>query len=831
MLPAPLPSNEAARRLLLQELELLDGSSDPVLDGLVRSASVLTHSPIALVSLVDEDRQVFKARVGLDADSTPRSAAFCAHTILGSGLLEVPDAREDPRFADNPLVTGQPFIRFYAGAPVGVGDLQLGTLCVLDHEPRRLDDAQRSALADLARAVSHWLEHRHNRLALRESQIRLADIIQAASDWLWEADPAGRLTWRSEGMTGALGLGDDASDANIGHLDLLDDLGEALEPPRRLYHLLQHPARFRLAVVARAGGTSVQHFNVSAVPKFDDEHRLIGWRGVLKDISEVVRERRRAAERWLPLPKLAALLPGLIYQYRQWPDGHDAFPYASDGIETIYELRPLDVRHDARQVFDRLHPDDAPSVARSIAQSAEQLTPWRQEYRVVLPQAGVRWLEGHATPERLADGGCLWHGFITDVTERREIEALRRAKQAAERANEAKTAFLSRASHELRTPLNAIIGFTQLMQADADLPEHTREQLGFVRHAGASLLGLVNDMLDLAGAEQGQRPLRREAVDAHDVVRHSLKLIEPLAAERAVDLADAVVSPGLRVQGDERALGQVLLNLLSNAVKYNRSGGAVHLRAVRRGGRALLSVEDTGPGMSSDQLARLFEPFNRLGAEYSGIPGSGLGLVISRQLVESMGGSLNVLSQAGRGSRFIVKLPLADEETGLSTPATASAISTPLRRQPPADATRPLSVAQADGLPVERPRAPADVVLLYVEDDPVSGLLLQAALEDLIVVHVARSLEAARLWLRTVTPALIVSDMNLPDGNGLDLLHGLAEDPRLQDVTCIALSADAMPPQVKAALEGGFEDYWFKPLDIRAVRDQVAGLLRVALSR
>jgi PAS domain S-box-containing protein len=812
MVVAPLPVFEAARLQALLALDVLDTGSDPVLDGLVRSASVLCSAPIALVTLVDSHRQVFKARVGIDSEGTPRDLAFCGHAILDEGLFEVPDAQADTRFADNPLVVGEPHVRFYAGVPIGAAGLAVGTLCVLDREPRRLGAAQRQGLVDLARAVSHWLEHRRAQLALQDSQARLADIMQAASDWLWEADAHGHLTWSTPGLHDALGM---ANDDAFSSAALLDELGQPTEPPRLLAELLRIPNRFRLVLVAQRTTREPRHFNLSAVPRFDAQGRHTGWRGVVKDVSDIVLARRAAAERWRPLAKIGTHVPGVIFQYRAWPDGHSAFPYASQGIEAIYEVSPEEVRHDATRVFGRLHPDDSERVRAGIERSRHHLTPWRMEYRVNLPRRGLRWIEGHSTPERLADGSTIWHGFITDVTERREVEQLRREMLATERTARAKSEFFSRASHELRTPLNAIIGFTQLLQHDDDLPARARAQLGHVQHAGGRLLDLVNDMLELARSEQDQRPISMAPVSARRAVERSMALIDPLAREHGLALIAPMAGADFTVLADPRALDQALLNLLSNAAKYNRRGGWILITLTEQDGRGCIGVVDTGPGLTAEQQSHLYEPFNRLGAEHSGLPGSGLGLVITRQLIEQMNGSLEVHSEVGVGCRFVIALPLARTPRG----AWAGEAQTGLRNEDPAPTG-----------PATRPVAHSRPIMLYVEDDPVSGLLLTAVLEQIAEVKVASTLRTALEHLGQSTPALVISDINLPDGTGLDLVQHLRSSPALSKVPCIALSANARREQAQAALDRGFDDYWIKPLDIAVVREEVAERLRTAAS-
>jgi signal transduction histidine kinase len=240
---------------------------------------------------------------------------------------------------------------------------------------------------------------------------------------------------------------------------------------------------------------------------------------------------------------------------------------------------------------------------------------------------------------------------------RRAEQAIEQAKREADRANRAKSDFLSKMSHELRTPLNAILGFGQLLQLDDLTPEQS-ESVDHMLRGGRHLLELINEVLDISRIESGNLSLSPEPVDLAEVVRDTVDLIRPLAAERGITIqAPAPDDPTLAVQADRQRLKQVLLNLASNAVKYNRHAGTIRVAYQRTsGGRVRIAVQDTGPGLSADKLARLFSPFDRLGAEETEVEGTGMGLALSKGLVEAMGGDLTADSVEGRGTTFTVEL-------------------------------------------------------------------------------------------------------------------------------------------------------------------------------
>jgi len=264
-----------------------------------------------------------------------------------------------------------------------------------------------------------------------------------------------------------------------------------------------------------------------------------------------------------------------------------------------------------------------------------------------------------------------------DITDQIALEqALRRAKEQAERANNAKSEFLSRVSHELRTPLNAMLGFTQLLELE-ELEDPSNEYVEQISKAGDHLLSLINEVLDIARIESHNVLFQIEPIPAIDAVQEVIDLTAPLAARAGVSLHGPQGDDGILVEADRQRLLQVLLNLLSNAIKYNHEGGRVEVTVDEHDGVVALTVLDTGPGLSEDQIERVFIPFDRLGLEHSGIEGTGVGLSVSRALTEGMGGELTVSSTVGVGSAFRVELVA----TGSSP--TRPARGTPLDADPP----------------------------------------------------------------------------------------------------------------------------------------------------
>jgi PAS domain S-box-containing protein len=418
------------------------------------------------------------------------------------------------------------------------------------------------------------------------------------------------------------------------------------------------------------------------------------------------------------------------------------------------------------------------------------------EYRIRRPDGQVRWLSGRGRVRRDASGtprtlvGVTW-----DVTEAREAEAALRAKETAERASHAKSEFLSRMSHELRTPLNAIVGFTQLLELDRNDPLSAtqRERVGLIRSSGWHLLNLINDVLDLARIESGRSAVSMEVVRWQAVLDEAVAMVQTEAAARGIVVeARSGIDATPTVWADPVRLRQVLLNLLSNAVKYNRDRGSVQVSVRGDRGHVVFAVRDTGRGMNPGQISRLFQPFNRLGADSMSPAGTGIGLAISHRLVQQMDGAIEVDSTPGVGSEFRLRLRAARLE------AAQPAVVAP----PPA--------------PTLSMRDDVAGTLLYIEDNPANSALVEQFLQFRPRIKLYQAADGATglVMAAVCQPELVLIDIRLPDMMGDEVLRQLRRQPETQRIPCVAVSANAMPHDIDAALEAGFADYWTKPLDV-----------------
>jgi len=407
-----------------------------------------------------------------------------------------------------------------------------------------------------------------------------------------------------------------------------------------------------------------------------------------------------------------------------------------------------------------------------------------------------------------------------DITERKILDqalqetnlALQSAKLTAEKANLAKSDFLSSMSHELRSPLNAILGFAQLMESGTPPPTPAqRQSIEQILQAGWYLLVLINEILDLALIESGKLTLSREPVSLTEMLSECRGMIEPSALKNGIGLTFPRLDDAPFIDADRTRVKQVLINLLSNAIKYNRAGGAVEvICTVMDGRRTRIGVHDTGNGLSPEKLAQLFQPFNRLGQESGNEEGTGIGLVVSKRLVELMGGEIGAESTVGVGSVFWIELH------STHAPQLVAAMSE-LKAAVPARAH--------SGAPLH--------TLLCVEDNPANLMLVEKLLERrpeiqlLVAKDGMRGVEIAR----AARPDVILMDINLPGISGLVALSILAEDPQTAGIPVIALSANAMPSDIAKGLAAGFFRYLTKPIKVKEFMDTLDSALLFANRR
>jgi PAS domain S-box-containing protein len=653
--------------------------------------------------------------------------------------------------------------------------------------------------------------------ALRQSEEQRESILNSVIDVVWSLSwPDMKINFISPSVAQLFGrpleecMTNPALWTDAVHPDDKDVSEKAFE------QLKKEGSAVRECRIVRPDG-SIVWINDKSKIITDNEGKPIRIDGVSIDITErkiaeqkisdlnknleltVVQRTEQFKEALSRLEKIADRVPGVVYQYRLNPDGSSCFPYASEGIRDIYGVSPEEVAHDALAVFTRLHPDDFDGVVASIRESGKNISLWQHEYRVKFSDGTVNWLSGNAMPQTEEDGTILRHGHISDITWRKkEEEALIDAKNEAEKANLAKSEFLSRMSHELRTPMNSILGFAQLMEM-GELSKKQKKGITHILNNGRHLLDLINEVLDISGIEAGRQMLNPEPVQLTGIINEITEGMQVAANKRKVSV-EFVDSPtnSLFVIADRLRLKQILINLLNNAVKYNVEEGSVTITtALKPAGEQenkliRISITDTGVGIKPENIGKLFQPFERIGADKTETEGTGLGLMMVKRLAEAMGGTVGVESVSGAGSNFWIELPLSENQNKDTLTAND-------------EVNKQLQVIKHEA------------TILYIEDN-ISNIEL---VEDILMVHHPKMrLVTSMYGKQTIelalqyNPGLILLDLDLPDMNGMEVLEKLLAYPLTKSIPVIIISADAMPFQVEKLKKAGAGEYLTKPLDV-----------------
>jgi PAS domain S-box-containing protein len=674
-------TSENERLDALRSYRILDTPPEERLDRLTRVAAELFGTPIALVSLMDEHRQWFKSRLGIDVAETPREWSFCDHLVRsGDSSMVVEDATTDSRFASNPLVTGRPKIRFYAGAPlVSHSGHALGALCVVDTLPRDTPKPREmELLRALAAIASDALETgRRNELSdEHEAVLDLAGSLSGIGHWRYEIG-ADRLVWSDQlyAMHGLAREGSAVTMETMQHLYVAEDrqiLGLHLELARTSGEAFTVGLRRVMAEGAQ------RHLTCKAACRRDKAGRVVALVGVMQDVTEECTAARLLAESESRLRLFAEHSRDVLCHV-----GADGCRlYVSPASTQMFGLTPEQMLR--TDLLEGIHPEDKADVARLQLQLlGGAIGEGSVTYRALRPGAEPLCVEFSAHALRVLETGAP-NGYVSvlrDISEREEAAvklssgheyllrahaemervstSLEKARDVAESATRAKSRLLASMRHEVRTPLNGILGYAELLRRQAILDSQQTGWLQTMLDAGAHLLATLANVQDLSEMEAQAQELHPEHVKLEDLLDHTVDLLRPIADRKDLQLS-SVFSPEAPhdVRIDATRVKQVLLNLLENAVTFTQHGSVSLRISATSAGRLRFEVEDTGPGIPAERQSQLFHDFDRFEARGAGATaGSGLGLPICAKLAEALGGSIGFENATGGGSIFWLDIP------------------------------------------------------------------------------------------------------------------------------------------------------------------------------
>lgn len=793
--------NEEVRLQSLYDLGVLDSAAEPRFDRITQLAADMFGAPIALVSLVDEKRQWFKSRVGIDATETPRDVAFCAHAIQQSpnSVMVVENATLDPRFADNPFVTGDPDVRFYAGATLTTSDGEnVGTLCVIDDRPRpRPSEAELEKLRALAALVVDELElsHRSRVADQRLALLELAEAMSGVGYWRFEVATS-RITWSDEvyaihGVDPA--TFDPNLDANLAHFN---DADRAIVE-RLFRRAVETGEGYDFELHLRRADGEIRNVACKARCEKDALGKTTAVTGVFQDVTDYVRAREDAQTSEALYRLIASNTPDIIGRLSL--DG--LIHFVSPSMKTLTGHAVEDVL--GRKSFDFMHKNDIGSVIaafREIMAGRPLEKPLR--YRIIHKSGEPIWVEANPRLIIGANGKAEFIDVLRDIRGQIALEeSMQRATAEAQAAARAKSEFLANMSHEIRTPLNAIVGYSSLMAQSPDMPPHLRRHANVVSASSNSLIRIVNDILDFSALEAGAVEISAEAFDIRKTIDASVETLRLQAVGKGLALRH-VIHPAVEQQyiGDSARLQQVLMNLIGNAIKFT-SAGEVEVRCSpmtdNTGQTLYLSIRDTGIGIDADKTESLFSRFTQAdGSVRRRFGGTGLGLAVSKQIVTLMGGSIDVDSIEGEGSTFWITLPLRPVKSleGETAP---------------------------DALAVESQHAQPRRIL-FVDDHDVNrelGAILLSSLGHEVVL--ASDGAEAIAFAERESFDIVFMDVQMPGLDGLSATRAIRSLTFLKDLPIIALTAHAMRHQVADCLKAGMNGHLAKPFTGRTLEEAI----------
>jgi len=787
--PNTVSENEVARLDALYSYGILDTLPEQDYDAINRLASYICGTPIALLTFIDADRQWYKARIGVENTEIPRSETFCRYTLMGDGILNVPDTLENEMFAHTAPVT-EGGIRFYAGVPIIDNDgFRLGTICVADTIPHYLTDEQKDALTILAREVISHITLRRQKRELEEStklHNEFYNLFSNSPEVHCVTDREGKIQLINHAVTRVLGYTpEEAIGLPIWSFFPKEDrektaalLGEGLRNKKKTYDL-------ETRIINRVG-----------------EVKWISWSVIAKGPSWYASGRDITYQKKVVSDlELLSLVASKVSNGVVISNANNEVMWTNSAFEKITGYKLADVSD--RPLGDALKGE---LTDISIIQRARELSKNKQSFEVDLliyrKDGQPLWISVINSIILDANGEVdKYVEVIIDVTAKKKAELeLISAKEEAMQLNRAKDMFISVMSHEIRTPLNAVIGISHLLQED-NPNESQKENLNILKFSAENLMTLINDVLDFTKVETGNIELEKINVDLRDMVQSVINSMQFKVQDKNISInAEFDNNLPAFVLGDKTRICQILLNLVGNSVKFTDKGViTIDLKVIEQNAneaRIRFEVSDTGIGIKPDKINTIFESFKQADESITRLyGGTGLGLAITKRLVELHDSRINVESVYGKGSKFWFTITFKKSTDTIKTNTSTVEIGLKLN-------------------------------VLVADDNQINRMLIDKVLKKWginadFAINGKQAIEKIDL---NRNYDLVLMDIHMPEMDGLEAAKHIRSNPDTyyQQLPIIALTASMLSNQMGMIDDAGMNDYILKPFDPKNLYDKIS---------
>lgn len=807
------PSNERDRLEKLRSYEILDTAGEQEFDDLTMIASEICGTPISLISLVDQERQWFKSKVGLNATETPRNISFCGHAINEPNtIFEINDAHKDERFHDSPLVTGNPKIRFYAGVPLVTDEGEaLGTLCVIDQKPKVLNDSQRRTLEALSRQVLSQLELKKRNLELTKllkegqklkTQFKLLSLVASKSENLVIiTDEKYRIIYANDSFIDISGY----SLTKIKRKTPVDlFLGENANPihAQRLKQKLQEQEPFSVELPCKTKTGEIRWISYHVSLIYNEEKEIENYIAVGLDITNEYIQRSTLQN--------LSLVASKTHNAVVITNEKGEVEYVNEAFISLtgYSFEEVAGKKPGSMLQG---PDTKEEHKEAMRRGIASRKPFTQEILNYTKNGEAYWLSCSISPVLNHKGELLkFIAIEQDVTiDKKNKELLIQAKEEAIMGEKVKDQFLSNMSHEIRTPMNGIIGITNILLNESDLSTKNLELVQHVNGAANHLLTIINDILDLSKINAEKLTFEQINFDLHKIFEAMHYSLGLKAEEKGIDfVSDIDPKVPVIVSGDPVRFNQILLNLASNAIKFTERGTVsikVNLLETNaKGPRLLFKVQDTGIGIAREHIGKVFNQFNQSNITITRkFGGTGLGLSISKKLIEMHDGKVTVESELGKGTTFIFDLQLFSQIDEHQSNGEDSFIDMSAEEK-------------------------ATVKILLAEDNKLNQIVATRHVKGFgFNIDVVENGQEAIDRLRIQDYDLVLMDVNMPVMNGLDATRFIRSNLKeKKGLKVAAMTASVLNKDISLCYDAGMDDFISKPFVPEELYQKIINLVR-----